>query len=40
MAAMDTGTLVMEHIGTVLRSLYSDGGPNNSFKPTPLRGAA
>lgn len=40
MAAMDMGTSVMEHIGTVLRSLYSDRGPNNSFKPTPLRGAA
>ncbi|KRW67436.1 hypothetical protein EA797_03960 [Stutzerimonas zhaodongensis] len=28
MAAMNIGTSVMEHIGTVLRSLYSDGGPN------------
>ena len=40
MAAMDMGTSVMEHIGTVLRSLYSGGGPNSSFKSTPLRGAA
>jgi len=29
MAAMDMGTSVMEHIGSVLRSLYSGGGPNN-----------
>lgn len=40
MAAIEMGTSVMEHIGTVLRSLYSSGGPNNSFKPNPLRGSA
>jgi len=38
--AMDMGTSVMEHIGTVLRSLYSGSWPNNSFKPKPLRGSA
>ncbi len=38
MAAMGMGTRVMAHIGTVLRSLYSGGGPDNSFKPSPLRG--
>lgn len=39
-AAMDMGISVMEHIGQVLRSLYASGGPNDSFKPAPLRGAA
>lgn len=29
-AAMNMGTSVMEHIGTILRSLYTGSGPNNS----------
>lgn len=38
MAAMNMGISVMEHMGTVLRSLYSGSGRNNSLKPSPLRG--
>ena len=37
-AATGRGTRVMAHIGTVLRSLYSGGGPHNSFKPSRFAG--
>lgn len=39
-AAMNMGISAMEHIGTVLRSLYSGGGSNNSLKANPLRASA
>lgn len=35
MAAINMGTSVMEHIGTVLRSLYSGGSPRWRLKPGP-----